>query len=119
LSFDVLSVRAEQYGSKPDMSLRRASLKKVKLGAKVYLSIYVSVHSAPPGSSGTSDFRLTSAGRVVLHRTRQIMIPSVGTGTYRGTAMFAAAKPGIYTFRGAVTIAGKTKQRSTTIRGVA
>ena len=118
LSFEVLSVRAEKYGSKPDMSLRRSPLKQVKVGTKVYLSIYVLVRSAPPGSTGTDDFRLTLAGGVVLHRTRQMTISSTGAATYRGTVTFKATKPGIYTFRGTVMINGETKRRSTTIRVV-
>ena len=118
LSFEVLSVRAERFGTKPDTSLRRAPLKQLKVGAKVYLSIYVLVRSAPPGSLATNEFRLTSAKRVALHRTTQMAISSTGTATYRGTTTFQATKPGSYTFRGTVAVNGETKQRSTTFRVV-
>lgn len=116
LSFRVLSVRAEKQGSKPDLTLRRAPIKQVKMGTKLLLSIYTLVQSAPPNSRGTAGFLLTSRGRTVLHRTAQMTIPSTTTATYRWTASFKPTKPGRYTFRGTVTIDGQAETASATIR---
>lgn len=100
----------------PASALRRPPVKKVKVGTRVYLSIYLQIRSAPPGIVGIADFRLTLAGRAVLQRTKQFALSS--TGTQRSTVTFKATKRGSYRFRGTVTVNGISKQRSASLRVV-
>jgi hypothetical protein len=118
VSFDILSVRAEKLGSKSDPSLARAPLRRVKVSTKIYLSIYVLVHSAPADSSASEQFRVTFGGRTVFHRSIQIRISSGSDTAFRGKVSFKPTRPGTYRFRGSVTIGGVTKQSSTAIAAV-
>lgn len=116
LSFTVVSVRAERYGSKVDARLTRPALTRVKVGIKVYLSVYLRMLSAPAGTVATVDFRLTLAGRAVFHQTKQVRWSS--PRTVRSTVTFKATKPGTYRFHGTVSVRGTTKQGSATLRVV-
>lgn len=116
LDFALLSVRAEKSGAKPDFELNRAPIKKLAVGAKASLSIYVVVRSAPSGTTVQFEQLLTRAGKTMLHKSSGQPVTTTGPQTYRGTVGYTFKSAGTYRFKGSITIGGITKTKTTNIQ---
>lgn len=115
VDFDIVAARAEKAGSPPDTTLQRAALKRIRIGTRVYLSTYVTVHSAPAGATAAYDVRVTSRGRTVLHKTLQDTLESASNTPSRTHVTFKPSASGSYKVTWQVDVNGVTKQRGNSL----
>jgi hypothetical protein len=109
-------VRAEPNASKVDLALKRKPLKEVLENHKVFLSAYISVASAPPGTEVTSAFTVTHGGKTVFERSTSRTPASEPAGTLREHATFNPAASGKDTVTVRVTVGDHTLTKSISIK---
>jgi hypothetical protein len=117
VDFDILSVRAEKNGAGADTSLQRTPLQHVRVGTKVYLSVYVVVRSAPAGATAVHDLQVTMKGKAIFHRTLQdVLTLAPGTAqVYRKHVIFTPTRPGTYRETWQITVNGESRKQSATL----
>jgi hypothetical protein len=116
VAFSILSVRAEKFGAKADMQLNKQPLKQVKVGGKIFLSVYIEVTSAPPGAGTDYDYTVKRGKQTALHQTVSAVLSSPGTGRFRAHVTFKPSKPGKYAVTVRVTVGDQTRSKAASIR---
>jgi hypothetical protein len=108
-AFSILSARTEKAGSTPDTALKRAPLRRVRTGTRVYESVYVSVQSAPQGAAAQYSVQITSRGRQVLQRALTEPLDANPNTPFRVYVSFKPAHAGTYKVHWQVTVNGVTR----------
>lgn len=108
-SFNVISVRFEKNGAKPDYDLSNPPLVQAKTKQKVQLAVYFQVQSLPQDSPDSIEFVIKQGGQTVFDKTYQHTIqlsdlPDTYVDTISGLKF---TKAGGYSAQATVTINGQ------------
>jgi hypothetical protein len=115
-SFTIVSVRVEKNNAAADYQLAKAPVTKIKSGSTVFLSIYVTVNSAPPNSTAVAEWVVTAGKKLLLDRNLSQNLGADPTVTGRFHLRAKLSGKGIFTVTGKVTINGQTQQSDTSIQ---
>ncbi|HLJ67007.1 MAG TPA: hypothetical protein VKX16_06570 [Chloroflexota bacterium] len=83
VSFSIVTVRAESYGSAPDWKFQRQPLSSVASGKAVNIGTYVNVLSAPANAVAVLDVTGVLGRTVMLHDQKSYNLGSNPTGLWR------------------------------------
>jgi hypothetical protein len=115
VDFSIISARIEKNKAKPDVNLLRPALKRVKVGTKVYLSIYAVIRSAPAGGTITFQYDVAVGGRSVLHRVVSRALGSFPSEPFREFTTLKLTQTGKQVFTAKVALNERSEVKSTSI----
>lgn len=105
-NFTIVSVRVEKYGAKPDWTLVRPPLKQAKTGARLQISTYYSVHSAPASAKIIVHITIHSSGKTIINQTFHAKLAAHPVDSYRYYVGPWKPTPGVYTISVQVSSGG-------------
>lgn len=115
-NFQIVAVRVEKNGSKPDFNLKNPPLRQIKVGTPVYLSVYWNLNSAPSNPQPVFHFSLRKGGKVVKDLKGTIS-GSYPTGyTFRDHISYTPKEAGNYTLTIDVNLNGQSDEGTTSLK---
>lgn len=99
-------VRVERSDAAPDWNQVTPPLKRVKVGTKIRLSIYLALSSTHAASAISSNFTVTQGSHILFQQSLPETLSSGPPGTSWYHALLRLQTPGTYVFTGQVLING-------------